>query len=58
MESPNTDQKPPEEKPETKPQPKPEEKSPQEKEPAETEDPFDFGGLPKRNLKKNLGCGG
>jgi hypothetical protein len=21
------------------------------------EDPFDFGGLPLRNLKKNLGCG-
>lgn len=20
-------------------------------------DPFDFGGLPKRDLKKNLGCG-
>lgn len=23
----------------------------------ETENPFDFGGLPKRDLKKNLGCG-
>jgi hypothetical protein len=23
----------------------------------ETEDKFDFGGLPKRDLKKNLGCG-
>ena len=22
-----------------------------------TEKPFDFGGLPDRNLKKNLGCG-
>lgn len=22
----------------------------------ETEDQFDFGGLPKRDLKKNLGC--
>ena len=22
------------------------------------DDPFDFGGLPDRNLKKNLGCGG
>ena len=21
------------------------------------EKPFDFGGLPERNLKKNLGCG-
>lgn len=28
----------------------------QQEEPAQ-EDPFDFGGLPKRNLKKNLGCG-
>lgn len=24
---------------------------------AEEEKPFDFGGLPDRNLKKNLGCG-
>lgn len=24
---------------------------------AEDSDPFDFGGLPNRNLKKNLGCG-
>jgi hypothetical protein len=24
---------------------------------AEPDDPFDFGGLPNRNLKKNLGCG-
>jgi hypothetical protein len=23
----------------------------------EKENPFDFGGLPDRNLKKNLGCG-
>lgn len=23
----------------------------------ESEDQFDFGGLPKRDLKKNLGCG-
>jgi hypothetical protein len=23
----------------------------------EEEKPFDFGGLPNRNLKKNLGCG-
>ena len=22
-----------------------------------TENPFDFGGLPNRDLKKNLGCG-
>jgi hypothetical protein len=22
-----------------------------------TENPFDFGGLPDRDLKKNLGCG-
>lgn len=27
--------------------------------PAQVEDdkPFDFGGIPDRNLKKNLGCG-
>ena len=24
---------------------------------AEAEKPFDFGGLPDRDLKKNLGCG-
>ena len=23
----------------------------------ETNNPFDFGGLPKRDFKKNLGCG-
>ena len=23
----------------------------------ESEKPFDFGGLPQRDLKKNLGCG-
>lgn len=23
----------------------------------ENKDPFDFGGLPARDLKKNLGCG-
>jgi hypothetical protein len=23
----------------------------------ETKNPFDFGGLPARDLKKNLGCG-
>ena len=26
-------------------------------EPASSEKTFDFGGLPDRNLKKNLGCG-
>lgn len=25
--------------------------------PEEAERPFDFGGLPQRDLKKNLGCG-
>ena len=36
---------------ETKPLPVPDEKTePEEK-------PFDFGGLPERDLKKNLGCG-
>jgi len=25
--------------------------------PANEPDPLDFGGLPKRDLKKNLGCG-
>jgi hypothetical protein len=58
METRNKDPKPPEKKPETKAQPKPEEQAAQEKEAVEPEDPFDFGGLPKRNLKKNLGCGG
>ncbi|MFM8740335.1 MAG: hypothetical protein ACKOC0_09035 [Cytophagales bacterium] len=24
---------------------------------SESENPFDFGGLPTRDLKKNLGCG-
>lgn len=28
-----------------------------EPEQQEKEDQFDFGGLPKRDLKKNLGCG-
>lgn len=42
---------PKEEKPETK-----EKKQPPEKE-AEKDSSFDFGGLPDRNLKKNLGCG-
>jgi hypothetical protein len=26
-------------------------------EPGEQENRFEFGGLPQRNLKKNLGCG-
>ncbi len=34
--------------PDNKIQPKPSE---------EPEKPFDFGGLPQRDLKKNLGCG-
>jgi len=25
--------------------------------PEEKEKPFDFGGIPERDLKKNLGCG-
>jgi hypothetical protein len=33
-----------------------EKKQPPEQE-AEKDDAFDFGGLPTRNLKKNLGCG-
>lgn len=33
-----------------------EKKQPPEKE-AQKDDAFDFGGLPDRNLKKNLGCG-
>lgn len=33
-----------------------EKKQPPEQE-AEKDDAFDFGGLPDRNLKKNLGCG-
>jgi hypothetical protein len=33
--------------------------APRQEEPAvkEEEKPFDFGGLPQRDLKKNLGCG-
>jgi len=30
---------------------------PVEDEPATENDPLDFGGLPARDLKKNLGCG-
>jgi len=33
------------------------EKSPELPTPNELDDRFDFGGLPKINLKKNLGCG-
>lgn len=33
-----------------------EKKQPPEQE-AEKDDAFNFGGLPERNLKKNLGCG-
>jgi len=32
-------------------------KKPKPVEPSDQEDRFDFGGLPKINLKKNLGCG-
>lgn len=42
--------------PKKKEKDKPEKKQPPEKE-AEKDDAFDFGGLPDRNLKKNLGCG-
>jgi hypothetical protein len=28
-----------------------------QEEPSTDEKPFDFGGLPQRDLKKNLGCG-
>jgi len=36
---------------------KPEEKKQPPKEEAEKNPDFDFGGIPDRNLKKNLGCG-
>lgn len=37
--------------------PKPKAKMPAKKREESTEDkPFDYGGLPARNLKKNLGC--
>lgn len=36
-------------------QPDEQRNSPQE---ADDDDGLDFGGLPKRDLKKNLGCGG
>jgi hypothetical protein len=39
---------------EEKPQPK---QNTQNDEHTESENPFDFGGLPNRDLKKNLGCG-
>lgn len=32
-------------------------KAPSEEEVEKNEKPFDFGGLPPRDLKKNLGCG-
>jgi len=32
--------------------------APEKQEEPESDDRFDFGGLPNRNLKKNLGCGG
>jgi hypothetical protein len=32
-------------------------KKPPVLEKTENENPFEFGGLPDRNLKKNLGCG-
>ncbi|MBX2965018.1 MAG: hypothetical protein KF845_02645 [Cyclobacteriaceae bacterium] len=31
--------------------------TPAKPEEPETDTPFDFGGLPNRDLKKNLGCG-
>ena len=37
--------------------PKLKEKKPPIQPPQEKDDSFDFGGLPNRNLKKNLGCG-
>jgi hypothetical protein len=38
-----------------KPKPKAEQ-SPSMPKPMDEEKPFDFGGLPQRDLKKNLGC--
>lgn len=32
-------------------------KTPAPQDTSENEKPFDFGGLPNRDLKKNLGCG-
>jgi len=37
--------------------PKPKEKKITKPTPSEKDESFDFGGLPDRNLKKNLGCG-
>jgi hypothetical protein len=37
--------------------PKKEVPKPASDEPTEKENLFDFGGLPQRDLKKNLGCG-
>jgi hypothetical protein len=36
---------------------KPDEKKQPPVKEAEKDDSFDFGGIPDRNLKKNLGCG-
>ena len=36
---------------------KKQETKPVKPEPIDDEKPFDFGGLPQRDLKKNLGCG-
>jgi|GEM_PF-1460183 len=37
---------------------KPDRQAQEQSEPHQEEEaPFDFGGLPKRDLKKNLGCG-
>jgi len=42
----------------SKPKPdKPEKKIEPSTENEQDENPFDFGGLPARDLKKNLGCG-
>ena len=40
-----------------KEKPKENEKQQPSKENEEQEKPFDFGGIPQRDLKKNLGCG-
>jgi hypothetical protein len=48
--------KPLKKKPVKKPAPKPS-KSSQSGSTEEKENPFDFGGLPSRDFKKNLGCG-
>jgi len=40
------------------PQQQPIEPAPQKEADQDSDDRFNFGGLPNRNLKKNLGCGG